>query len=149
MAATWADLKSGASAKEELADSLRAGRANWRVSVLELRDGPAHSFEENLRHHPFVFVIEKMAVKDGHALDHRIGEIHDHVNRAAVGDIHGVQPQWVCNRLVVFGVGQEMDLWMCIGCSSDEALTILQCWYVPTFARARGAASGANFSPLI
>src|SRR5271154_1017463 len=110
VAATPVDWKSHASAKEELADSLRADRANWRVSILELRDGLAHSFEENLRHHPFVFVIEKMAVKDGHALDHRVGEIHDYVNRAAVGNVYSVQPEWVGNWLVVFGVREEMNL---------------------------------------
>jgi hypothetical protein len=42
----------------------REDRAGLRASILEQVDAPKHSFEENLRHHPFVFVIEEMAVKD-------------------------------------------------------------------------------------
>ncbi len=70
----------------------------------------ASSFKENSRHHSFVFVIEKMAMKDGHALDHGVGEVHDDVDGTAVRNIHGIQPQWVADRQAIFGVGQEMNL---------------------------------------
>jgi hypothetical protein len=39
-----------------------------------------HSFEQNLGHHALVFVIEKMAMKDGHTLNHGVGKIHDDVD---------------------------------------------------------------------
>src|SRR5271156_7183924 len=68
------------------------------------------SFKKNLRHHPFIFVIEKMTVKHGHAADHRVGEIHDDVHGAAGRNIYGVQPQWRGNRLVIFSGRQEMHL---------------------------------------
>src|SRR5467141_1435265 len=84
--------------------------SNLEASILELGDALGESFKEDFRHHPFVFVIEKMAVKDGHAFDHRVGEVHDDVDGTAGRNIHGVQPQRVGVRPVVFGVGQEMDL---------------------------------------
>ena len=61
-----------------------------QTSMLGRRDIPGHSFEEDLRHHPLVFVIEKMAVKDGHAFNDGISEIHNDVDGTAVGDIHGI-----------------------------------------------------------
>ena len=69
-----------------------------------------HSLKENLGHHSFVFVIEKMTVKDGHAPDYRVGEVHNDVDRTAVWNIHGVQPYGAGNRLVVFRISQEVDL---------------------------------------
>jgi hypothetical protein len=53
-------------------------------------DALGHSFKENLRHHPFVFVIEEMAVKDGHAPDYGVGEVHDDVDGTFVRDIHRI-----------------------------------------------------------
>jgi hypothetical protein len=52
----------------------------------------ASVIQENCRHHSFVFVIEKMAMKDGHAFDHGVGEVHDDVDGTAVRNIHGIQP---------------------------------------------------------
>ncbi len=49
-------------------------------------------------------------MKDGHALDHWIGEIHDGVDEATVGNIHRVQPESVGNAIAVFGVRQEIHL---------------------------------------
>jgi len=43
-------------------------------------------------------------VEDRHSPYDRIGEIHDHVNGAAVGNNDRVQPQRVGNGLVVFSV---------------------------------------------
>jgi hypothetical protein len=68
------------------------------------------SFKENLRHHPLVFVIEEMAVKDGHAPDYGVGEVHNDVDGTAVWNIHCVQPRRFGNWLAVFGVRQEMHL---------------------------------------
>src|ERR1700692_1856992 len=67
-------------------------------------------FKENFRHHPLVFVIKEMAVKDGHSSDYRVGEVHNDVDGGTVWNVHGVQPQRVGNWLIVFGVRQEMDL---------------------------------------
>src|SRR5207249_4949553 len=82
---------------------------NYNVELF-MRVYIGHSFEENLCHHPFVFVIEKMAMKNGHASDYGVGEVHNDVDRAAVRNIHSVQPHWFGNWPAVFGVRQEMDL---------------------------------------
>src|SRR4029077_17220954 len=94
-----------ATAMETVAD-----RAATNPAIPGRRDVSGHSFEENLRHHSLVFVIEEMAVKDGHASDYGVGEVHNDVDRTAVRNIYGVQPQRGGNRLIVFGVSQEMDL---------------------------------------
>src|SRR5580700_8449525 len=92
--------------------------------------GRASSFKEDLRHHSFVFVIQKMAVKDRHAPDYGVGEIHDYVDRATIWNIHGVQPQRVGNRLVVFSVRQEMDLMdvhgMQLPCGIDDSPMLIR-----------------------
>src|SRR5260370_807362 len=85
-------------------------RTTCQASIYERREAVRQSFKENFRHHSFVFVIEKMAMKDGHAFDHGVGEVHDDIDGTAVRDIHGIQPQWVADRPAVFGVGQEMNL---------------------------------------
>src|SRR5258707_9667073 len=61
-----------------------------KKKILGRRDVSDRSFEENLCHHSLVFVIEKMAVKDGHAPDDGVGEIHNDVDGTPVRNIHGV-----------------------------------------------------------
>ena len=90
--------------------SFREDRAARNAAVLGHRDVPGDSFEENLCHHSLVFVIEKMAVKDGQAPDYRVGEVHNEVDGAAIRNIDGVQPHWIGDGLIVFGIVQEMDL---------------------------------------
>src|SRR5271167_1639873 len=51
-----------------------------------------------------------MAMENGHALDHRVGEIHNNVDSAGVRDIHGVQPYRISDRLIVFSKRKKMDL---------------------------------------
>jgi len=46
-------------------------------------------------------------MKNGHALDHRVGEIHNHINSAAVRDIHCIQPERIGDGFVVFSKTQE------------------------------------------
>src|SRR5207244_7023813 len=46
-------------------------RATRRASILRPQNVPGHSLKENLRHHPLVFVIEEMAVKDRHRSEER------------------------------------------------------------------------------
>src|SRR6266700_4853562 len=89
--ATPVQLKPHPSAEEPAEGRpYRADRATRRESSLESEAALVHSFKENLCHHPFVFMIKKMAVKDGHAPDHGIGEVHNDVDGTAVWDIHGV-----------------------------------------------------------
>ena len=71
-------------------ESSREQFATANAAILGRRDVIGRSFEENLCHHSLVFVIEEMAVKDGHAPDHGIGEVHDDVDGTAVRNIHGV-----------------------------------------------------------
>jgi hypothetical protein len=54
----------------------REDRATPQASILGRHDVLGHSFKENSRHHPFVFMIDGMAVKDGHASDYGVGEVH-------------------------------------------------------------------------
>ena len=70
--------------------SFRENRATANAAILGRRDVSDRSFEENLCHHSLVFVIEKMAVKDGHAPDDGLGEIHNDVDGTAVRNIYGV-----------------------------------------------------------
>ena len=49
-------------------------------------------------------------MKDRHASDYRVGEVHDDIDGAAVRDVDGVQPQRVGDWLIVFCVRQEMNL---------------------------------------
>src|SRR6266403_6390826 len=51
-----------------------------------------------------------MAMKNGHAPYYWVGEVHNDVDGATERNIHGVQPHWIGNRLIVFSVRQEMDL---------------------------------------
>src|SRR6266852_9881789 len=67
-------------------------RATPRASILGRPDALGHSFKENLRHHPLVFVIEEMAVKHRHAPDYGVSEVHNDVDGTAVWNIHRVQP---------------------------------------------------------
>jgi hypothetical protein len=48
--------------------------------------------KENLGHHSFVFMLQKMAVKQGNAADDWISEIHDHVHRTSRLDVDRVEP---------------------------------------------------------
>ena len=71
-------------------ESFREDRATANAAILGRRDVSDRSFEENLRHHALVFVIKEMAVKDGHAPDDGVGEIHNDVDGTAVRNIYGV-----------------------------------------------------------
>src|ERR1700732_748466 len=51
-----------------------------------------------------------MAMKHRHALDNRIGEVQDHVHRATVWNIYGIQPRWMLKGDAVFCISQEVHL---------------------------------------
>ena len=48
--------------------------------------------EQDLGHHPLVFMIQQMTMKYGHALDDGVCNVQDYIDGAAIRDIHGVQP---------------------------------------------------------
>src|SRR5260370_41353144 len=59
------------------------------------RGGPADRLTRTeLRHHAFVLVVQQVAVKQRHAANDRIGEVHDDVNRTADRDVDRV----VCTK---------------------------------------------------
>lgn len=58
-------------------------------------DGPCHLLEQDLCHHPFVFMIQQMTMEYRHAFDDRIGEVQDHIKGTFDGNVHSVQPQWL------------------------------------------------------
>src|ERR1700730_11503181 len=51
-----------------------------------------------------------MTVEERHAANDRISEIHHHIHRAAIGDIHRIEPCWIFHRLFADGIYQEVDL---------------------------------------
>src|SRR6266550_6241028 len=51
-----------------------------------------------------------MTVEERHAANDWIGKIHNQIHRAAVGDIHGIDPYWIFHRFIVDGIYQEVDL---------------------------------------
>ena len=75
-AATRAHLKPHPSAELTTMELFREDRATPQAPILGRQDVLGHSFKENLRHHPLVFVIEEMAVKEGHASDYGVGEVY-------------------------------------------------------------------------
>ena len=66
--------------------------------------------KKDLRHHPFVLMAQQMTVKEGHAANDWIGEIHDQVHRAFGRHVYRVEPFRLRFWLIVCGVEQEMDL---------------------------------------
>src|SRR6266446_10456669 len=51
-----------------------------------------------------------MTVEERHAANDRISKIHNQIHRAAVGDVHGIDPYWIFHRLFADGIYQKMDL---------------------------------------
>jgi hypothetical protein len=51
-----------------------AARLAW---IFGRQDALGRSFKQRLRQHRLVFVIEDMTVKDRHAPDYRVGEVHN------------------------------------------------------------------------
>src|SRR5207244_2030650 len=51
-----------------------------------------------------------MAMKERHAANDWISKIHNQIHRAAVGDVHGIDPYWISHRLFVDGIYQKVDL---------------------------------------
>lgn len=70
----------------------------------------AGSLEEDFGHHAFVFVVEEVAVEQGHAFDYGIGEVHDYVDRSAGGNVDRVHPNGVIETHAVLGVDEEVGL---------------------------------------
>src|SRR6202008_3842229 len=51
-----------------------------------------------------------MAMKDRHTHDDWVGKIQDDVHRAAIRNIHSVQPRWMGQRRTILRVSQEVNL---------------------------------------
>src|SRR6266516_7217717 len=51
-----------------------------------------------------------MTVEERHAANNGISEIHNQIDRAAIGDIHGIDPFWIFHRLFADAINQEVDL---------------------------------------
>src|SRR6266550_3241870 len=51
-----------------------------------------------------------MTVEEGHATNDWIGKIHNQIYRAAVGDVHGIDPYWIFQWLFADGIYQKVDL---------------------------------------
>src|SRR6476646_5820014 len=66
--------------------------------------------EEYFRHHSLIFMTQEMTVKERHAANDGISEIHHEIDRTAIGDIHGIHPYWSFHRFVIDGIWQEVDL---------------------------------------
>src|SRR5215831_20739414 len=55
-------------------------------------------------------MIKEMAMKYGHAPNHRVCKIHNHINVATIGHVHSFQPLGVRQPYAVFRIGKEMHL---------------------------------------
>jgi hypothetical protein len=53
------------------------------------------SSKQDLRHHPFTFVLDKVAVKERHAPDDGVGEVHHEIHGAAYRNINAVDDNGV------------------------------------------------------
>src|SRR2546426_7898400 len=51
-----------------------------------------------------------MAMEKRHAANDRISKIHHQIYRAAVGNVHGIEPYRIFHRLSVDGVCEEVNL---------------------------------------
>src|SRR6266566_2386613 len=51
-----------------------------------------------------------MAMEERHAANDWIRKIHNQIHRAAIGDVHGIDPYWVFHRLFVDGIYQKVNL---------------------------------------
>src|SRR3984893_1324257 len=51
-----------------------------------------------------------MTMEERHPANYRIGKIHNQIHRAAVGDIHGIDPYWIFHWIFADGIYQEVDL---------------------------------------
>src|SRR6266849_1570830 len=67
-------------------------------------------FQQYLRHHAFVFMVEKMAMKDRHAANRGIGEIDNHVDRSDIRNAGGINPFRIWQSDPIDCVHQKMHL---------------------------------------
>src|SRR6267154_2127248 len=51
-----------------------------------------------------------MTMKYRHALDDRVGEVQDDINRAAIRNIHRIKPRGIDKLCAIFCIGKKMDL---------------------------------------
>src|ERR1700736_6268422 len=51
-----------------------------------------------------------MTVEERHAANDGIGKIHHEIDRAAIGNIHGVDPGWILHWIFADGEAQKVDL---------------------------------------
>src|SRR5260370_30407075 len=55
-------------------------------------------------------MVKKVAMKHGHAADHRICEIHYHVNRTTIKNVRGINPLRVRQFYSILCVNQKVYL---------------------------------------
>ena len=96
-------------------DSSQDAESRNLAARVDHQDGPRtdahrHLLEQDLRHHPLVFVIQQMTMEHGHALDDRIGEVEDYIHGTSIRNIHSVEPHRLRELVVVFGVREKVDL---------------------------------------
>src|SRR5579864_1105455 len=86
--------------------------------------------EQDLGHHPFVLVIQQMAMKYRHTPDDWIGKVQDDIHGAPIRNIHSVQPHWIGQRRTILRVSQEVNLvdveWMELGCCIHNTLMLIR-----------------------
>jgi hypothetical protein len=51
-----------------------------------------------------------MTVEERHAANDWVSKIHNQIHRAAVGDVHGIDPYWIFYRLFADGIYEKVDL---------------------------------------
>ena len=66
--------------------------------------------EQDFRHHALIFVAKQMTMEERHAANDRVGKIHNQIHRAAIGDIHCIDPCWIFHWLFADAINQKVDL---------------------------------------
>src|ERR1700730_2161129 len=51
-----------------------------------------------------------MTMEERHAANDRVGKIHNQIHRAAIGDIHSIDPYWIFHQIFTDAIYQEVDL---------------------------------------
>src|SRR6266550_6894946 len=51
-----------------------------------------------------------MTVEERHAANDWISKIHNQIHRAAIGDVHGIDPCWIFHWIFVDAIYQEVNL---------------------------------------
>ncbi len=66
--------------------------------------------EKYLRHHALVFMAQQMTVKERHAPDDRVREVHHQIDASFDWNVHCIQPLWMREGSPIHGISEKVNL---------------------------------------